>query len=336
MKKRGFAIDKGILLRDIEVEMLATAWYPNVFFKLSFGIQDKISSALEQIPFDGNDRNFLSASGRQKLCRRIVKSYKEIQDYNFMRYVSTRILRPFFPETRGMLDSKVNKKIRKLATEHFQKRRPLFCFDESQKCILLHPDWIAYLKQHQSIIEGWTLWYWADYMQECNTDTPTVTQKLLPPDKKKSLKAQRKFWNFVIEQGEIEIRCIYTERKICDDDYVLDHFLPWRFVAHDQLWNLVPVDSRANSFKSDQLPAEKYIDCLAETQYTALSIVQKYSNNKWKKVVESYITGLHIEQIGDLLDLDKLKSAYRKTLESQMLTAELQGFQSGWTYRVVC
>ena len=338
MKKRGFAIDKGILLRDIEIEMLVTAWYPNVFFKLSFGIQDKIPPALEQIPFDGNDRNFLSASGRQKLCRRIVDSYEEIQDYNFMRYVPTRILRPFFAcETRGMSDSKVDKKIRKLATEHFQKRRPLFCFDESEECIFLHPDWIAYLKKHQSIIEGWALWHWAYYMQEFNPDTLTVMQKLLPPDKKKPLRAQRKFWSFVIEQGEIEIRCIYTERKICDDDYVLDHFLPWRFVAHDQLWNLVPVDSCANSFKSDQLPAEKYIDRLAEIQYAALSIVQnRYSNDKWKKVVESYIAGLHIEHPWELMDRSKLKFAYRETLNSLMSIAKLRGFRSGWSYRPVC
>ena len=48
IKERNFSIDKGILLRDIESEMLVTAWYPNVFFKLSFGTQDKISLALKQ------------------------------------------------------------------------------------------------------------------------------------------------------------------------------------------------------------------------------------------------------------------------------------------------
>ena len=112
------------------------------------------------------------------------------------------------------------------------------------------------------------------------------------------------------------------------------NFLPWRFVAHDQLWNLIPVNPGANSSKSDQLPDKKYIDRLAETQHTALSTVQnRYSNDKWKKVVESYITGLHIEQLGDLLDRDKLKSAYHETLNPLMSTAKRQGFQSEWTYQ---
>lgn len=46
LKDRNFEINDGISLRDIEIEMLVTAWYPHVFFKLSFGIQDKIPSVL--------------------------------------------------------------------------------------------------------------------------------------------------------------------------------------------------------------------------------------------------------------------------------------------------
>ena len=333
IKERSFSIDKGILLRDIESEMLVTAWYPNVFFKLSFGTQDKISLALKQIQDTDNDRNVLSKSGRQTLRNRIVvDSYEKVQTYNFMRYVPNRILRPFFVrETKGMPDYLVDQKIPELAAKQFLERCPLFYFDESRERIFLHIDWIAYLERHQAIIEGWALWHWADYMQRRNPNIPAVTQKLFPPDQRESLNAQRKFWNSVIDQGDI--RCIYTDRKICGD-YELDHFLPWRFVAHDQLWNLIPVDPGANSSKSDQLPDKKYIDRLAETQHTALSIVQnRYSNDKWKKVVESYITGLHIEQLGDLLDRGKLKSAYHETLNPLMSTAKRQGFQSEWTYQ---
>ena len=31
IKDKNFEIDDGILLRDIEIEMLVTAWYPHVF-----------------------------------------------------------------------------------------------------------------------------------------------------------------------------------------------------------------------------------------------------------------------------------------------------------------
>ena len=75
---------------------------------------------------------------------------------------------------------RVNREVSKLAAEQFHERRPLFCFDEPQQCIFLHPDWIAYLKQHLTIIEGWTLWHWADYMQRRNPGIPAVTRKLFP------------------------------------------------------------------------------------------------------------------------------------------------------------
>ncbi|MCE2436255.1 MAG: hypothetical protein J4F29_25570, partial [Candidatus Latescibacteria bacterium] len=331
LKDRDFEIDDGILLRDIEIEMLVTAWYPHVFFKLSFGIQDKIPSVLGRIPNFDNDKNLLSKTGRNNL-RKHLAFYGEMLDFKLMRYVPYRILRPFFVEETSLLRKKVDQKIVELAAEHFQKRRPLFRFDDTRKCIFLHPDWIAYLQQHQTIIEGWTLWHWADYMQRRNPSIPAVTRKLFPPNKRESLNAQRKFWDTVIDIDRTNIRCIYTGKKL-DCGYALDHFLPWKFVVHNQLWNLIPAYPQANSSKSDRFPSEIYIDHLAATHCAALSIARdSFSNNKWKKEVGPYITDLHIDKSEDTLDFEKLRFAYRRTLEPLMSIAEQQGFHCGWTY----
>lgn len=329
IRDRHFEVDDGILLRDIEIEMLVTAWYPHVFFKLSFGTQDKIASALRSVSHIEDDRKLLSKSGRDELRNRLT-SCDKVLDYQLTRYVPHRILRPFFAEeTRGMPDQRVNREVVNLAAELFQVRRPLFHFDHSEKCIFLHPDWVAYLKEHQTILEGWALWHWADHMQRRNPGIPAVTRKLFPPDRRAPLYAQRRFWDAAID--ETSIRCIYTGKKL-GHGYELDHFLPWRFVAHDQLWNLVPVDSRANSSKSDQIPSEIYVDSLAETQRVGLSIARDtWSDGKWKKEVEPYITDLYISA-EETLDSEKLKSAYHRTLKPLMSIAEQQGFQSGWTY----
>ena len=316
------------LLRDIEIEMLVTAWYPHVFFKLSFGIQDQIPSILERISNFDNDKTLLSKTGRKKLR---INFYGEKSDYKLMRYVPYRILRPFFDAETSGSERGVDQKIVELAAKHFQKRRPLYRFDDARKCIFLHPDWIAYLKQHLTILEGWALWHWAEYMQQRNPNIPAVTQKLLPPDPQRGeLDKQREFWKTVINKTNIQ--CIYTGKGL-HSDYALDHFLPWKFVAHNQLWNLIPVDPKANSSKSDRLPSEKYIDCLAKTQCAALSTARNiFSNNKWKKDVEPYITDLHIDKPEDTLDFEILRFAYRRTLEPLMSIAEQQGFHCGWTY----
>ncbi len=330
LKDRHFEINDGIQLSDIEIEMLITAWYPRVFFKLSFGTRDQIARALKSINCIKDDKDFLSVTGRGKLRKRLVNADKK-PNYKLMRYVPHRILRPFFAaETSGLPDQIVNHEVCKLAAKLFDERRPLFRFDNSEECILLHPDWIAYLKQNQGIIEGWALWHWADYMQRRNPGIPAVTRKLLPPDKRESLNAQRSFWKTAIDKTDI--RCIYTGKKL-DRGYELDHFLPWRFVVHNQLWNLIPADSQANSCKSDQIPCEKYIDRLAETQSAALSIARdSLSSKKWEKEVEPYTTDLFI-CADQTLDYEELNSAYHKTLKPLMAIAKQQGFQSGWTYR---
>ena len=311
--------------------MLVTAWYPHVFFKLSFGTQDQIASALKSIECIKDDKDCLSSTGRGKLRKHLSRKGR-LSDCKLTRFVPYRILRPFFAEeTRGMPDQRVNQTVVHLAAEHFHKRRPLFRFDDSEERIYLHPDWIAYLRQHQTILEGWALWHWADYMQRRNPGIPGVTRKLFPPDRRAPLYAQRRFWEAAIE--ETNIRCIYTGKKL-GHRYELDHFLPWRFVAHDQLWNLVPVDSQANSSKSDRIPSEIYVDSLAETQRAALSIARDgLSNQKWNKVVEPYVTDLYISP-DETLDCDKLNLAYHKALKPLMSIAEQQGFQSGWTYDV--
>ena len=326
MKYRNFEVDDGILLGDIEIEMLVTAWYPCVYFKLSFGTRDQIASAIEKTQENDDKRK---SPGRQKLRKRLA-SCDKVADYQLMRYVPHRILRPFFAvETKGIPDQRVDAKISGLAAELFQERRPLFRFDNSNERILLHPDWIDYLKLHQAIIEGWALWHWADFMQRRNPGVPSVTRKLLPPDRRASLNAQRKYWDIVID--ETDIRCIYTGKNL-DCGYDLDHFLPWKFVTHDQLWNLVPVDSGANSSKSDQIPSEIYIDPLAKTQRDALSIARdSVSNAKWEKEIEPYFTGLYIKD-KEALDDESWKSAFRNTLEPLMSIAGQQGFRSGWIY----
>ncbi|MDE2887741.1 MAG: hypothetical protein OXR72_05955 [Gemmatimonadota bacterium] len=329
MKDRRFEVYDGIPLRELEIEMLVTAWYPHVFFKLSFGTQDRIASALRSVPHIDDNRKLLTRSGRDELRRRLADSV-DVPDHQLTRYVPHRILRPFFScETRGMPDQRVNREVANLADELFQVRRPLFRFDHSEECIHLHPGWIAYLKDHQTILDGWALWHWADYMQRRNPGIPAVTRKLLPPERRAPLNSQKKFWKTVFDKSEI--RCIYSGKTL-NSDYVLDHFLPWRFVAHDQLWNLVPVDSQVNSSKSDWIPSEIYLDSLAETQRVGLSVARdSLSDEKWRKEVAPYITDLYIDA-EETLDSEKLKSAYHRTLKPLMSIAEQQGFQSGWTY----
>ena len=65
------------------------------------------------------------------------------------------------------------------------------------------------------------------------------------------------------------------------DDYEVDHFVPSSYVAHDELWNLLPMDSSLNSSKNNKLPEwSKYFCLFANNQYLMYQNVQKYEKIK--------------------------------------------------------
>ena len=41
----------------------------------------------------------------------------------------------------------------------------------------------------------------------------------------------------------------------------MEHFIPYSFVSHDLIWNLIPADKKFNNSKSDKLPSlNKYFE----------------------------------------------------------------------------
>jgi CRISPR/Cas system Type II protein with McrA/HNH and RuvC-like nuclease domain len=57
------------------------------------------------------------------------------------------------------------------------------------------------------------------------------------------------------------VNCIYTQKPLDIGNYALEHFVPYAFVSHDMIWNLIPADPGFNSTKCDKLPSiDRYFD----------------------------------------------------------------------------
>ena len=64
-------------------------------------------------------------------------------------------------------------------------------------------------------------------------------------------------------------------------DISIDHFVPWSYVAHDELWNLVPTTQNVNSSKSNNLPDwEIYFPRLAAAEFCAYQAVREHEGIK--------------------------------------------------------
>lgn len=328
--EEGFRPGTRIDLRALACRMLGLAWYPATVFRLSFGTQDRITESLARLRLEEDPVRFsFDALGRRNLIRAVSE---RLQDDDLIRYVPFRLIRVFFAhELQGVKDSKIHQLVTELAREMFEERKPLYCFDTSITKLELHPEWVAYLRQNYVIVQAWAAWSWLQYMQKRNPSVPAVSSKIFPPQSRENLKQQTQFWKVFIRRTGL--RCLYSGQPL--DRFALDHFVPWTFVAHNLLWNLIPVRAEANSAKGNRLPSECYLPEFAEVHSAALQIWQEELGPKeWKDVSALYLSDLRIPSVDQLVERSLVKTALSHTIRALLELATVQGFDADWRYRV--
>ena len=318
-------------LDRVYVEMLVNAWYPRRFFRLSFGVADRLAGEADLIDFEAGLDRGEQAAGHREALRRQVRLHRPAS-YRALRYVQYRLLRPFFPELAGMPDGRVNRCIVELSRELFEERKPFYCFTDDATAIVMHHDWMLYFLSNLRVVRAFVCWEWLDYMQRRNPSVPNVAQKLFPPTHRAPLNRQREFWRSVM--GLVDLRCIYTGARLRCGDFSLDHFLPWSFVAHDQPWNLIPASPQVNSAKSDCLPSlDRYLRSFVDIQHAGLVAYRRVSTDReFAKVIEPYVADLHLPDRNAVTDRTQLGRALESCLGPLVTLAASQGFQSDWEY----
>jgi 5-methylcytosine-specific restriction endonuclease McrA len=320
---------------DIYYRMLSLAYAPYALFKLSFGTQDKIADYIDSDIISNNSLEHQISDNINLINRERLLSIirKEVTiNHNLTRYVVFRLIRPFFSkELRGLLDSQVNKKIKILSSEKFDPTRPLYKISEDEKRIIIHPDWMKYLLHNSKIIEGFSKWEWVKYMQSRNPNIPNIASKAIIPEKRNALYIQKKVWKEILNMHRF--KCIYSNEIISPDNLALDHFLPWTFVAHDRMWNLVPTTKHVNSAKSNYIPNfDKYLDKFIDRQFQCLKVLHQDDPKLWKRIIEDYVVDLKMDNKSDTLVKENFMTAYKRTFNPYYDLAKSQGFETGWEF----
>jgi hypothetical protein len=294
---------------ELFCKMVANAWFPLIYFKLSFGSQDKINdiidSILEKQPIDIHKSKY---NIEYELLRiddeNLIKNIKYL-DGN----VPFKFLTPWF----GALPKKeVHKRSQQDQTYSIYR-----LFDNE---IIVNSNWSKYISDNAKILKDYVYWNLASFVQKRNPTTPDVINKLIKPVKRNTLTKQRnEFWNIYLQNREA--RCIFTDKKLDVHDYQVDHFIPFSWVSHDQIWNLVPVSSDFNSLKNDKLPnMKKYFDNFYTIQSDAINLLgnkmKKRFQEEYSTVFPNFLKDKHVEY-------DNFKSI----IEPQLLNAHNNGFE---------
>jgi len=257
-----------IPIRDILIRMICNAWYPINYYKLNFGYSDKLNEniALIQkvlnipIGVSLNDLFLLLQNSTNPLVNKLIIHFEQLVPYRFIS-----------PWIKGSKNEVIKK------SQNYNNNCLYSLNIDDTNCVHINPDWRDYLYKNNKILLDFSYWNLLQYLQIRNPNVPNIGNKLIKPIVRANLNNQRRFWNLVLNEIG-PIKCIYTGKSLQVGNYDIEHFIPWSFVSHDQLWNLIPADSSVNSSKSNKLPPlERYFESFVTTQYEAINIA--FSNN---------------------------------------------------------
>lgn len=308
---------------DIVIRMVANAWYPIHYFRLSFGKSDSLFDIvmdlqrITQIPIDANSEVIINGL-KERLEDRQIRKQLNILTLN----VPYRFLRPWIDtsDDRDMVRRSQTFENGCLYSLHKEA---------GEFYIELNPAWDAYLHTHYNILVDFAYWNLTLFLQVRNPNVPAIPNKLIRPEVRNSLTKQHNYWDMVMNIGG-PIHCIYTGKELHPQDYDLDHFIPWSFVSHDLLWNLIPSDGSINSSKSNKLPElDFYLPKLANLQHHSLQLI--LNADKEPKVLEDFISlGYTARELANMDDVH-FRELYERTFNPINQIALNMGFET-WKY----
>jgi hypothetical protein len=297
-----------IAKKELFAGMIGYAWYTVNYFHVSFGKSDLLAEhiqavrAIEEIPVTAR---------RDQIIEQLVSSpRRETQALliHFDKNVPHRFLSPWFP---GAEKNEVYVK------SNDPKERSIYSLEK--EFISVNLLWANYLIENAALIRDFCYWRLALYLQAKNPNVPDIPNKLIKPAQRNSLSKQRAYWDQVLaELGTIP--CIYTNEPLESSNYAVEHFIPYSFVSHDLIWNLIPANSSFNSVKGDKLPRlDVYFDPFFELQKQSLNLMK--DKGPRHPLLEDYLS------IFPNLDTSITRDNYYDHLQPLITIAANNGFE---------
>ncbi len=299
-------------------EMIADAWYMVTEYHLRLGPIGGTDNLEEAVKYLGQITGFPASVKRTVLINHLEHSEdKTLVTYKkeLIKNVPYRIHSPFLDEIR--IERKEWYKPVVASQKINQQRRLLYYYEEYQQLatkIRINEMWIPYLLRNKEILQGWLHLNLIHYLQRRNPSVPGIADKLTIPATR-DIERVRKYWKLIIELKP-EIKDIYGHKKLFNEPISVDHFVPWQYVAHDELWNLHPTTKSINSSKSNGLPDwNRYFYSLSKLEYISYTLskenakvseefakIAKYNINNEENSRMLYSDGLSETQFSERLE----------------------------------
>ena len=312
---------------EILNQMIEDAWYMVTEYKLRLGPCNTTNHLEEAVKYIFSTTKISSTAKKGTVTRYlktcddpIIKRHKR----NLIVNVPYCLQSPFYTSIKDLGRSKVD--------EINTQKHLLYYFVSvkgTNSQLEMNEEWVSYLIHNRQILLDWIKYNLIGYLQDRNPNVPGIVEKIIKPEKR-DLRRVRDYWKAIIEM-EPGITEIYEKTVMKDEKMSIDHFVPWQYVAHDELWNLSPTTKSINSQKGNQLPNFKdYFGKLSSLEYQAYKASYKYENvkEKYKVCLDYHVNNLDVRSSLYEADLDQ------PTFETRLLniikpvydSAKLSGF----------
>lgn len=278
-------------------EMIAEAWYMVTEYHLNLGPRDTLEGLIDLIK--AKNPQLKSCEKKSTILEflkntdaREIISKKRI----LTRNVPYRLQAPFMVNIKGKTWDIGESK---LITKINQESRLIYYFKEFEGLstkITVQEDWMKYIVKNKEIIRGWLECKMIKYLQKRNPSVPGIADKLYPPQERK-LDRIKEYWKMILSIEQV--RDIYGGQILNEKDMSIDHFVPWSYVAHDEMWNLNPTTKSINSSKSNNLPEwDMYFEKLARQEYQSYRLMWKYDmiHDEFVKCAKEHINNDEIRE----------------------------------------
>lgn len=319
---------KEFTYNDICVELIIICWYPINYFKLSFGQQDQLEKLIKALIKEYIiDEDIEKESLKTFLDERKDNVYVKNIFEKMIKYVPFRFLRPWFPELRGVKDGVVNSRIMDLQND--QNFSIPYKINSLNDGIIIEDNWYKWIIQNYVFIESFTFFNLYKYLEKNNPNTTNLSNKLFKPETRK-LGQSIKVWKNFIETNNCELDVFESKKLSLITELSIDHFLPWSYYAHDQIWNLHPVEKSINSSKKNNIPDKLYLQKFIKLQY---SFSRFLIQNNFDKFLQQYYFKLKISRNAfSAISEKEFSILFSQLFNPDIENAKRMGFQSSWRH----
>jgi hypothetical protein len=269
--------ERKIEKKDLFAKMLTLSWYTVNYFYISFGKQDAIQDAVREIKEIENIKIDIQS---KKLHDQIRRSPNH-QTSSILRHFDNNVPHKFLSPWLGSGS-------RKSIYENSANPKFNAPYILEKEFISIDENWFEYIRAHSGILKTFCYWNLTLFLQKRNPNVPDIANKIQRPLLRSGLSDQKKkYWDLIIDELG-SLNCIYTGVALQKGSYDIDHFVPYQFVAHDSMWNLIPAERTFNRQKGSKLPYfDDFFEAFFEIQRTGFEIIK--DNKPKSRYLEDYL-----------------------------------------------